>query len=139
MAKAQAQAQAHHRGRAAADSIPVHPDLQDLDFGGDAPGLPAPLRPRSADSEDEYRRGSLSDFSNYDSSDEEMHNRTRQRGVSTSPIGSKGKQVYRSFDNDGLEGEDTTGRQALLDDSDPFADPEVPTPGISAKRDDSWL
>ncbi|KAH9950900.1 seryl-tRNA synthetase [Amylocystis lapponica] len=59
----------------------VHPDLQDLSFGplgSDQRNLPPPLRPsapRSSEDNDEYRRGSLSDFSDYQSSDEETHTR----------------------------------------------------------------
>ncbi|KAH9944270.1 uncharacterized protein BXZ73DRAFT_87198 [Epithele typhae] len=59
----------------------VHPDLQDLQFGSlgaDQRNLPPPIRPttaRSSDEDDEYRRGSLSDYSDYESSDEATHNR----------------------------------------------------------------
>ncbi|KIL71716.1 hypothetical protein M378DRAFT_6415 [Amanita muscaria Koide BX008] len=55
-----------------------HPDLQDISFGplGASSGkLPAPIKPSQlSDNEIEPRRGSLSDFSDYISSDEETHN-----------------------------------------------------------------
>ncbi|PFH54863.1 hypothetical protein AMATHDRAFT_134726 [Amanita thiersii Skay4041] len=59
----------------------VHPDLQDLSFGplgNSSNHLPAPLKPSRITDGDEdpvdAGRGSLSDFSDYDSSDEETHN-----------------------------------------------------------------
>ena len=56
----------------------VYPDLQDLEFGeiGSTNNtLPPPLRPSALDSrtEEVYDRGTLSDFSDYDSSGEELH------------------------------------------------------------------
>ncbi|KAF5352457.1 hypothetical protein D9756_006015 [Leucocoprinus leucothites] len=57
----------------------VHPDLADLDFGA-AHNLPPPIRPTSAPGNkttergvDEDRRGSLSDYSDYESSDGETY------------------------------------------------------------------
>lgn len=109
----------------------VHPDLQDLNFGGPlgsdqryvprtpstyagagslthSRDLPPPMRPSAPHSHsDDYagRRGSLSDFSDYESSDEETHNR-----VSGSGSGSHA-QAY--------------GGGASDDESaDPFADPQ---------------
>ncbi|KAF8898967.1 hypothetical protein BD779DRAFT_1795515 [Infundibulicybe gibba] len=63
----------------------IHPDLQDLSFGplgASSNNLPTPLRPSTrSDGEDILEeqpsydnRGSLSDFSDYQSSDEETHN-----------------------------------------------------------------
>lgn len=58
----------------------VHPDLADLDFSPPAQDLPPPLRPTSASGVktpekgiDEERKGSLSDYSDYESSDGETH------------------------------------------------------------------
>jgi len=58
----------------------VHPDLADLDFSPPAHHLPPPLRPTSASGVktpekgiDEERKGSLSDYSDYESSDAETH------------------------------------------------------------------
>ncbi|ETW87068.1 hypothetical protein HETIRDRAFT_238204, partial [Heterobasidion irregulare TC 32-1] len=56
---------------------PLHPDLQDLSFGTlgvDQQNLPPPIRPNGPYSSDDDRRGgSLSDFSDYQSSDEDAH------------------------------------------------------------------
>ncbi|KIJ29334.1 hypothetical protein M422DRAFT_54196 [Sphaerobolus stellatus SS14] len=127
------------RGRDGPGGSSVYPDLQDLEFGGNAPGLPEPLRPQTADSDEDYGpRGSLSDFSDYDSSDEETHNRAlKRRALSASPSGKgKGHQQYSSYNSD----DDPRGGEPLIDDSDPFADPqEVPTPGISSSKQTSWL
>jgi len=60
----------------------VHPDLEDLNFGplGNlTTNLPPPIRPSTLsddaafDQDDRNRRGSLSDFSDYESSDENTH------------------------------------------------------------------
>lgn len=55
----------------------VHPDLADLDFKSDAGYLPPPMRPTTFKDDDESdkgkrddKRGSLSDYSDYDSSEE---------------------------------------------------------------------
>lgn len=104
----------------------VHPDLQDLSFGSlgfdqryfsgnfgrskysntSSRNLQAPIRPSSPGSEDHSSndRGSLSDFSNYDSSDEDTH---AQRATSSS---------YRTHH---------TALKPLVAqaDEDPFADP----------------
>ncbi|KAF9514677.1 hypothetical protein BS47DRAFT_1342821 [Hydnum rufescens UP504] len=59
-----------------------HPDLQDITFGdlGSATDLPPPIRPNERDL-DTYgqNRGSLSDYSDYDSSDEEIQRPTATR------------------------------------------------------------
>ena len=62
----------------------VHPDLEDLNFGPlghSSTNLPPPIRPSTLVSDDSRafdrdgpdRRGSLSDFSDYESSDENTH------------------------------------------------------------------
>jgi hypothetical protein len=105
-------------------STQVHPDLQDLvNFDSQPQRLQAALTPLSPDSDEEEipGRGSLSDFSDYKSSDEETHNRIVQRARSASP-GGKGKS-YRSLNHQATASEEALGRHALLDDSDPFADP----------------
>lgn len=119
----------------------VHPDLHDLNFGAlgsDAAGLPSPIRPSGPDSPpDTGPHGSLSDFSDYDSSDQETHN--RRSSDSPSPVAGKVKarMPYRSFSNEDLTGKEPL-RQALPDDSDPFADPDVSTPGIAGKQGMVW-
>ncbi|KAJ7070822.1 hypothetical protein C8F01DRAFT_1107979 [Mycena amicta] len=70
------------RGKAPASDGDLHPDLQDLNFatlGSSSQNLPAPMRPSALsddgeDANEAYARGSLSDFSDYDSSEDEMHN-----------------------------------------------------------------
>jgi hypothetical protein len=120
----------------------VHLDLQDLDFqalDSEGVGLPAPIRPTGPDSpadENGPGRGSLSDFSNYDSSDEEYNH--RRGSGSASPVKGKARALYKSFSDEDLTGEPAVSRQALLDDSDPFADPEVDTPGVSSKSGINW-
>ncbi|KAJ7596666.1 hypothetical protein C8J56DRAFT_918021 [Mycena floridula] len=95
------------------DDSHLHPDLQDLNFGsiGESAGnLAAPLQPstNSADLSDEGNdaRASLSDFSDYESSDE------GNRGTSTSWRG----HVNVSDDSD-------DGTAAIKVQDDPFADP----------------
>jgi len=61
------------------DPTYVHPDLEDLNFGplgNTTTNLPPPIRPSTLsddDQDDPDRRGSLSDFSDYESSDENTH------------------------------------------------------------------
>ncbi|CAK5264532.1 unnamed protein product [Mycena citricolor] len=92
----------------------VHPDLHDLSFGplgSSSQNLPTPLRPStlSDDGEDAnpaYDRGSLSDFSDYQSSDEDSH----QAGPS---------REYRNYVTVSVDDLNST-RHA---NEDPFADP----------------
>ncbi|KAG8736084.1 putative actin patch assembly and actin polymerization protein [Ceratobasidium sp. 414] len=102
----------------------LHPDLQDLAWGGASSShLQAPMQPSgSAHTEAFTNRGSLSDFSDYDSSDEETHNRSPQNTYS-----------YRH----GVE--EPNAPLSAQEEDDPFADPfadgnEVPTPGIAEKK-----
>jgi hypothetical protein len=94
----------------------LHPDLQDLNFGplgASSNNLPAPLQPSAFSDDgngpDEHTiydgRGSLSDFSDYESSDEETHN-----AAVASP---KRRKVGRDYVNVSDD----------PDDDDPFADP----------------
>lgn len=105
-------------------------DLADLDFG--ARSLQAPMQPARADAET-FDRGSLSEYSDYDSSeDEATHNARASTSMLTTSYG-------------GYE----RGRGALLDTAnddddgvDPFADPDpedgVSTPGIAGKPRMEW-
>ena len=82
-------------------------------------GLPAPLRPnaRGTSSDEDEFRGSLSDFSDYQSSDEETHNKNA-RNVASPSNNYPGRRTYpRASDLDVSTGE------GLLDEDDPFADP----------------
>lgn len=94
-------------------------DLQDLSFGplgAEQSNLPPPIRPSAAqrtssDEDDSFgRRGSLSDYSDYVSSDEGTHNRastsSRVRGYAAAP---DTKEGYHN--------------KPLAEQEDPFADP----------------
>jgi LAS seventeen-binding protein 5 len=94
----------------------LHPDLQDLNFGplgASSNNLAPPLRPSALSDDgngpDEHTtydaRGSLSDFSDYESSDEEAHN-----AALASPKRGKVGRDYVNVSDD-------------PDDDDPFADP----------------
>ncbi|KAJ6621094.1 hypothetical protein B0H10DRAFT_2018683, partial [Mycena sp. CBHHK59/15] len=117
------------RGKAPAvheDESRPHPDLQDLSFGplgSSSNNLPAPIRPSALSDDgvdDGYdARGSLSDFSDYDSSDEEAHNAagpSRKRDLVT--VSDDEPTDYQNYKagNSGQKG-------ALVDVDDPFADP----------------
>jgi len=88
----------------------IHQDLQDLSFGslGNEEGkLPPPMRPTahrtiSAESEWDQGRGSLSDFSDYESEEEERH-----RNVTHPPVPSSSSRQS----------------ERVVDVEDPFADP----------------
>ncbi|KAK4055658.1 hypothetical protein OIV83_000204 [Microbotryomycetes sp. JL201] len=130
-----------NRARAAG----VHPDLQDLAFGSTAgsAALPNPIQPRSA--EDEFRLGSLSDYSDYssDSDDERYYGSGAQASSSSAMASGQGMSArsYAQF----IQDEDERGgkRKGLLEDQgdDPFADPDddaslisAPTPGVGTEN-----
>ncbi|THH23084.1 hypothetical protein EUX98_g8090 [Antrodiella citrinella] len=103
------------------DDSHLHPDLQDLSFGplgAEQRDLPPPMRPTTSrySSEDDVRHGSLSDFSDYQSSDEEAHNQ-----ASSSGIQSRKKYVTVSDDDEVDVRKDP--KRGLLEEEDPFADP----------------
>jgi hypothetical protein len=87
----------------------IHPDLQDLSFGslGNEEGkLPPPMRPTSrhatsAEAEWDQGRGSLSDFSDYESEEEEERRNVVHRPAPSSRVHS----------------------ESMVDAKDPFADP----------------
>lgn len=96
-----------------------HPDLQDISFGtlGASSGkLPAPIKPSQlSDDEIEPRRGSLSDFSDYISSDEETHN-------------ARAGSSRRNYVDVSENSED----DASYAHNDPFADPFADEAAVSA-------
>jgi len=103
-------------------STGVYADLEDLSFGtlGESSNnLPQPIRPTSMSGESAgaEARGSLSDFSDYESSDEETHN---TRATSSK---NNGKDHYYSSSDEGgrVSGSATTNHLSAAD--DPFADP----------------
>ncbi|KAF8167688.1 hypothetical protein B0H34DRAFT_682695 [Crassisporium funariophilum] len=113
----------------------VHPDLEDLNFGplgNSSTNLPPPLRPStlSDDEQDNHEhRASLSDFSDYESSDEETHRAT---------AGSSSKRNYVTVSDSDDEGGpafvavDVKTRSQPRD--DPFADPFADDEEVHAKR-----
>ncbi|KAI0308191.1 hypothetical protein B0F90DRAFT_1621443 [Multifurca ochricompacta] len=112
-----------HRSRAEDDvsESPIHPDLQDLSFGALGPeqrNLQPPIRPTTHPSNEDqvYRRGSLSDFSDYESSDGETYQLAGQ------PSGLHVRKAYVNVsDNSGDDDGDVRGH--ITSDEDPFTDP----------------
>jgi len=103
----------------------VHPDLEDLNFGPlghSSTNLPPPIQPSTLaddgafDQESHDRRGSLSDFSDYESSDENTHRAN---------AGPSSKRNYVTVsDNDGEESvSSNNSRFPTHTHDDPFADP----------------
>lgn len=81
--------------------------------------LQPPLRP-SVPSEEDWHRGNLSDYSDYESSDEEERNHAS--GSSTAyPRG----KPYVNVSDEGIGESHRTGKSLLHDEEDPFADPFV--------------
>lgn len=96
----------------------VFADLQDLNFGtlgASSSNLPPPIRPTSMSEESTGAdaRGSLSDFSDYESSDEETHNAQ----------GSSSKYPARDYYSSEDEGVANTSHPVAAVADDPFADP----------------
>jgi len=114
----------NHRGKDRQDSEDdshLHPDLQDLSFGalgGEQRGLPAPLRPSLPEDgvrDSWQRRGSLSDFSNFEDSSDEVINEGNQRGrITISDDDEERRPVHYASGN---------VQKKLVDVDDPFADP----------------
>ncbi|KAH9065760.1 hypothetical protein EDB87DRAFT_1679469 [Lactarius vividus] len=103
----------------ASGSTSVHPDLHDLSFGALGPeqrNLQPPIRPTTHSSDDDqiYRGGSLSDFSDYESSDEERH---RRAGPSSDL---HPRKAYVHVSDNGGDDDENAGRHNI---EDPFADP----------------
>jgi len=96
---------------------------------GQNSGLPPPLRPnahRTPSDEDDFGRGSLSDYSEYESSDEERHNKNTRDAASSSNDYS-GRHAYP-----GASDLDVTTKKGLLDEDDPFADPFGDNHGVDS-------
>ncbi|ORY66925.1 hypothetical protein BCR35DRAFT_308360 [Leucosporidium creatinivorum] len=140
--KQRSRVEAANRARAQ----PVHPDLQDLAFGPTAGSstLPPPIEPRNPG--DDYTHGSLSDYSDYSSSDgEEYHGAPPTSASSSSATNAYPQTSARSYAQYIQQDDERTGKgKGLLeepDEDDPFADPDdgaslysVATPGIQDKR-----
>ncbi|KAK1228509.1 hypothetical protein PQX77_008449 [Marasmius sp. AFHP31] len=103
----------------------LHPDLEDLNFGAlgaSSSNLPPPMRPTTmSDEEEEIRRGSLSDFSDYESSDEDTHRNTTHR---------RKDYVTVSDDSDDAR----VGTQNQPQEDDPFADPFADEVAVGPSR-----
>lgn len=92
--------------------------------------LPAPIHPDANDIAEREPHGSLSDFSDYESSDEGQS----QPRASTSTATSYGTRAYNQYQQQPTV---DTSKNALIDLDDPFADPgeqEVGTPGIAPRK-----
>ncbi|KAH8099290.1 hypothetical protein BXZ70DRAFT_290826 [Cristinia sonorae] len=104
-------------------SSSVHPDLQDLTFGAplgaEQSKLPPPIRPTTSrySSDDDTRHGSLSDYSDYASSDEETHNRASGSGLQSA------RRRYVTVSDDDDVDARKYPKRGLLQEDDPFADP----------------
>lgn len=103
-----------------ATPVDIHPDLEDLNFGAlgqSSNNLPPPLRPNALsddgyDEESPEHRGTLSDFSDYESSDEETHKTN---------AGASSKRNYVTVSDD-EEATVPSGSKRQVE-ADPFADP----------------
>ncbi|KAH9982882.1 hypothetical protein BGW80DRAFT_1555903 [Lactifluus volemus] len=98
----------------------IHIDLHDLSFGTLGPehqNLPPPIRPttHSPDENQVFRRGSLSDFSDYESSDEGAHRRVGQSSAVYA------RKAYINVSDDDRDAKEA--RQHITENEDPFADP----------------
>ncbi|WVR00260.1 hypothetical protein IAU59_007403 [Kwoniella sp. CBS 9459] len=121
--------QSSQRATPAKQQVSAYSDLQDLDFGapigssGQGGRLPPPMRPDSDD--DSLNQGSLSDFSDYDSSDPEYQAVSRSRAASRrqSLAAPAGQRQPRPREYASLEDDYPQGRSGLLDPNDPFGDP----------------
>lgn len=120
------------------NNLPLHPDLQELNFGplgASSTDLPPPLRPSTSPYGSSNRnihryeaRGSLSDFSDYNSSEEE-HGHLQQSSSQT--------KAKRDLLDDSEGSDDNTASSGATvrhsEDADPFADPFADNVGGSSK------
>jgi len=117
-------------GSGRGDGALVYPDLEDLNFGElgeENNGLPVPLTPDAphGSSEEEVGRGSLSDFSDYESSGEEAR-RKRSKTASSSSNNYSGRAGYSRASDLGV----TAAGGSVEPDEDPFADPFGDSHGV---------
>ncbi|KAF8338027.1 uncharacterized protein EI90DRAFT_3144360 [Cantharellus anzutake] len=107
--------------------VTLHPDLQDLTFGelgASQTALPPPMRPDATVGDNDHdvydQRGTLSDYSDYVSSDEETPN---ANVVAAARPSNSNSHDYHAPDPT-IPIDSTGGKDALIDFSDdPFADP----------------
>ncbi len=79
---------------------------------------PTGVRRSSSEEDDTWRRGSLSDFSDYQSSDEETHNRAGPSSAAQSR-----RRGYVDVSDNETQDVRRTPKQPAVQDEDPFADP----------------
>lgn len=101
----------------------IHPDLEDLNFGPlghSSTNLPPPIQPSALANDGAFeqdsidRRGSLSDFSDYESSDENTHRAN---------AGPSFKRNYVTVSDNEGESVSSNSRVPIQTHDDPFADP----------------
>lgn len=107
-----------NRGKDRQGDSHLHPDLQDLSFGtlgGEQRGLPAPIRPSLSDGGGDswQRRGSLSDFSDYEVDNSSNEERLESQGHVTVSDDEERRHMHAGG----------SAQNRLVDVDDPFADP----------------
>ena len=88
--------------------------------------LPPPLMPDANSSDDDHydARGSLSDFSDYDSSDEEGHKRaSSSQQTKSAYVSSSGVKNYGNLSDEEIDARRDPKKGLLDEEEDPFADP----------------
>jgi hypothetical protein len=127
---------------AAASASSAQADLADLDFGASssssARDLQPPITPGRADSET-FDRGSLSEYSDYDSSEDEASHRARAAaGSKPSAASTSTSRGFAGYERG--PGGLLSGTNDDDDGADPFADPDddVSTPGIASRPRMEW-
>lgn len=117
----------------------VHPDLQDLnfgDFGTEKRNLPPPMRPSAPVVRgDSWRRGSLSDFSDYESSDEETHAHVPASAPASMSTYPRNRAYgHASSDDDAADPFADPFADQDDDENENEHDPGVSTPGIPQRQ-----
>ncbi|KAG8887934.1 hypothetical protein FRB99_004186, partial [Tulasnella sp. 403] len=134
-------------GRSPPSGSGMHPDLKDLTWGtsieSENSALPEPLRPRAVDDpyDDTYRQGSLSDYSDYSSEEDDDRPSTSTAATSAAGHAQSGSRAYDNLIGDEEDLAPGDSKRGLLDPSeDPFADPfadsrsDFGTPVVEHKR-----
>ena len=106
----------------------IHPDLEDLSFGPlgvASTNLPPPLRPSTHSEDDRGHRGSLSDFSDYDSDEETHAASSRKRG---------GKEYFHVSDDPDDDYPIGSKSPHTSAEADPFADPFADEAAVSSTK-----
>ncbi len=125
------------QGKSKAAEKYVHPELEDLSFGAlgsSSNHLPPPLRPSSLPNNKQptfkdhelfdNARGSLSEYSDYESSDEDTHQASSSRRA----------YVHVSDDEEDFYTANKTAPLTSHHDDDPFADPFADEAGTASRK-----